>query len=217
LKLLLFPLKKEWQVLFEYLTARNIAFEKQQIQGRWYLNIPTWQTRATVGGHGKSQMALGTQYWVDQFKDINQIILVGSAGALSPSLNTGDVLIVSDVLEHDFKSSVLETPQFKTRHETLDLNLMESDEFSIHVGRLASGDEDILSEKRASELKRQTQALAVAWESAGAARAADWNRIKFFELRGITDHCKDETLTNFNQNLNSAISHCLDIYSKLMT
>jgi len=44
--------------------------------------------------------------------------------------------------------------------------------FQVHIGPIASGDEDIVDSVRAIEVRTATEALCVAWEGSGGARAA---------------------------------------------
>jgi len=52
-------------------------------------------------------------------------------------------------------------------------------QFAVHV--IASGDEDVVTSKRAQEIRDQTGAACVAWEGSGAARAALFNGIGSLE------------------------------------
>ena len=79
--------------------------------------------------------------------------------------------------------------------------------FSVHIGIVASGDEDIVTHIRAEELQKQTNALAVAWEGAGGARAARFNNLPFIEVRGITDNARDDVPQSFSANLPVAMSN----------
>ena len=73
--------------------------------------------------------------------------------------------------------------------------------FDVHFGIVASGDEGIVDPRRASELRENTGAIAVAWEGAGGARAAAFSNLPFLELRGISDGAGAEAPAEFELNL----------------
>lgn len=91
-------------------------------------------------------------------------------------------------------------------------------EFNVYLGRIASGDEDILTESRALEIAQETYAHAVAWEGAGGARACKTLGVPFLELRGITDLCNEHTVHDFKKNLDLTfknIAHFLESIYKI--
>lgn len=74
-------------------------------------------------------------------------------------------------------------------------------DFRIHFGIVASGDEDVIERARAEELHNLTNALAVAWEGAGGARAARFMGIPYLEIRGLTDVADSDAPIVFDENL----------------
>jgi adenosylhomocysteine nucleosidase len=73
--------------------------------------------------------------------------------------------------------------------------------FGVHFGPIASGDEDIVDIVRAQELRAATDALCVAWEGSGGARAAGFNGLSFLEVRCITDGADSDAAVSFHENL----------------
>jgi nucleoside phosphorylase len=73
--------------------------------------------------------------------------------------------------------------------------------YEIHFGKIASGDEDIFERSGAEELHNHTNALAVAWEGAGGARATRFMGIPYLEIRGLTDVADNEAPVIFDENL----------------
>ena len=71
----------------------------------------------------------------------------------------------------------------------------------MHKGKIASGDEDIIDPLEAASLNTRTGAIAVAWEGAGAARAARFAKVPFLEIRAITDVCSENSLSDFKANI----------------
>jgi len=66
------------------------------------------------------------------------------------------------------------------------------------MSRLVEGD-------RAAQIRAETAALCVAWEGAGAARAAGLNCLSFVEIRAITDGADGAAAVDFRSNLERAM------------
>ena len=58
---------------------------------------------------------------------------------------------------------------------------------------------------RQEELRRRTDALAVAWEGAGGARACQFSAVPFVEIRGVTDGANSSAAADFAANLETAM------------
>ena len=142
------------------------------------------------------------------------IICAGSAGGLRDDLNIGDVVVATETVEHDFKWGILSgrpLPLFPGDRKSIaalktELPTMERS-FDVHFGAVASGDEGIADSGRASELHRDTGAIAVAWEGAGGARAAAFSNLPFLEVRGISDGAGEDATSEFEANLPDAVSN----------
>ena len=161
----------------------------------------------TVGGHGKTQLAVHTQHLIEQMPELRAVICAGAAGALDGQLTLGDVVVGTQTIEHDYKIRFVRRPL--PRHET-DAQLLREfrvaadqpgREYGVLFGAIASGDEDIIEPVRALELREATGALCVAWEGAGAARAASFSGLQFLEARAITDSADHAAATDFQANL----------------
>ena len=118
----------------------------------------------------------------------------------------GDVIIATSTLEHDYnnKFSVRPKPQFagdaKSIEQIKALDLSEAN-FKIHFGIMAGGDEDVIEVARGAELYKAHNALAVAWEGVGGARASAFSEVPYLEVRGATDTANHEAPVVFYINL----------------
>jgi adenosylhomocysteine nucleosidase len=72
---------------------------------------------------------------------------------------------------------------------------------------VASGDEDVVDAARRRALHQKTEALAVAWEGAGGARACAFSCVPFVEIRGVTDEADHSAPADFQKNLKMAMSN----------
>jgi adenosylhomocysteine nucleosidase len=172
-------------------------------------------TGVAQGGLGKVQFAVQTQYCIDKIDGLESVLCVGACGGLNDGLMIGDVVVGTETVEHDIrKHSKPLIPRFSSDKTILKqfMKLAEKKRgFTIHFGPIASGDEDIMAESRKHELIKQTDALAVAWEGAGAARACRFSNVPFAEVRGICDFADQNTGHDFHENLELVMSHLAKI------
>lgn len=161
-----------------------------------------------VGGHGKTQFAVQTQHLIHHLPGLRAIICAGCAGALVGDVALNDVVVAEQTLEHDFRLRFVQRPAplFKGDAKLLEhLRAYQSKDFGLRFGIVASGDEDIVDAQRGEDLRRETGALAVAWEGAGGARACAFSGVPYLEVRGITDTADHRAMADFKSNLESAM------------
>ena len=166
------------------------------------------------GGLGKAQFGIQAQHAIDTMRDRDMVICAGSAGGLSDDLKIGDVVVATETVEHDFKWGILSgnpLPRFPGHQRSIamlerELPMM-NESFDVHFGIVASGDEGIVDSTRASELRKDTGAMAVAWEGAGGARAAEFSDLPFLEVRGISDGAGEGAQSEFKENLPQAVQN----------
>lgn len=160
-----------------------------------------------IGGLGKVEMALHTQHYIQTHQNIHLVICAGTAGSLIESVQIGSTVISTKTLEYDFKPHIVtsQIPSFKTSEHWIHLLKSTSLAIDTHFGPIASGDEDIADNHKKQTLQHNTQALAVAWEGAGAARAARFYKKDFLEIRGISDNATNMTRESFKQQIPQAL------------
>lgn len=168
------------------------------------------------GGHGKTQFGIQAQYLLCQIPQIQLLVCAGAAGALSNSLEVGDVVVATETIEHDYnlKFVTRPLPRFAGSHHVIEVlqNLPQADSaFSVHFGAVASGDEDIIDATRGQELMNLTDCIAVAWEGAGGARACKLNQKCYVELRGVTDTANHQAAADFEANLVTAMCNLAQV------
>jgi nucleoside phosphorylase len=170
-----------------------------------------------VGGHGKVQLAVQTQHLLDLLPTVQTVVCAGGAGSLTAAAEWGDVVVGSCSIEHDYRLRFVAEPlpvhtaDPSVVQEILAVTSDWPGGFSILSGPIASGDEDIVDLERARELHSETGALCVAWEGAGAARAAAFSRRRFVELRVITDSCDAAAAADFHASLEEVVPHLAEV------
>lgn len=181
--------------------------------------VPELRMLLAVGGHGKVQLGVQTQHLIEQLPGLGIVVCAGSAGRLSDALDLGDVVVGTCTIEHDYKVRFVQRPL--PRHEAHEPAIERFRAvaengcagFRVHFGPIASGDEDIVDRDRARHLGEATGALCVAWEGAGAARAARFSRLPFVEVRAITDGADDNAPADFYATLERAMPNLARVLS----
>jgi len=203
--LILCPLAREWSFLVKTFEA-SLHVERLHHLKVEAAYIPDWRALVAPGGHGKIQFAVQAQYLIGQFPEVELVICAGAAGSLAPELSLGDVVVGTETVEHDYRLlfATRPLPRFPGHTPSIDAlrrSAQRVADFHVAFDVIASGDEDVVTSKRAQEIRDQTGAACVAWEGSGAARAALFNGIGSLEIRAVTDAADKEASQRFDANL----------------
>jgi len=216
--LILTPLQEEYDHLYQGLSALHLKSEAEQVGRLTVHYFPEINVTLARGGHGKTQFGVQTQHLLDHAK-FDLVVCAGAAGALDPEVKVGDLVVATSTLEHDFnnKFSNRPKPSFSGDAESIEqikaLDLADAN-FKVHFGIMAGGDEDIIEVTRGAELYQAHQALAVAWEGIGGARAAAFSGVPYLELRGATDTADHEAPIVFDINLKIVMKNIADLLAR---
>ncbi|MFT3890869.1 MAG: 5'-methylthioadenosine/S-adenosylhomocysteine nucleosidase [Anaerolineales bacterium] len=203
--LIVTPLKKEYEDLYKSLLKHRLKAEPGRIGKLDVHHFPELHVTLALGGHGKTQFGIQTQYLLDHAQ-FDLVICAGAAGALAPQVKIGDLIVSACTIEHDYnnKFSKRAKPQFagdvKSIEQIKALDLSRA-KFGVHFGIMAGGDEDVIDVARGKELHTAHEALAVAWEGVGGARACAFSEVPYLELRGATDVADHAAPVVFDINL----------------
>lgn len=205
------PQIEEAEALLTGFAARGVAAHVAALGALTAWRVPQLQMVVAVGGNGKAQFAVQAQYLIDRCPGAGLLVCAGAAGRLADTVAVGDVVIGTAVVEHDYRERFIEEPL--PRHDCDACAISQFTRaararqwpFGVHVGPIASGDEDIVHAERAAQVRSATEALCVAWEGSGGARAARFNGIGFIEIRGITDTADEHAASAFHANLRSVV------------
>ena len=203
--LIVTPLKEEYNGLYKSLTSHKLKSETDRLGKLDVHRFPALNVTLARGGHGKTQFGIQTQYLLDH-APFDLVICAGAAGALAPQVKIGDLVVAERTIEHDYniKFSKRAKPQFagdaKSIEQIKALDLSGA-KFGVHFGVMAGGDEDVIDVARGKELHTAHDALAVAWEGVGGARACVFSEVPYLELRGATDTADHAAPVVFDINL----------------
>lgn len=209
--LIVTPLQEEYNDLYQSLSAFDLKSYAERIGKLDVHCFPEINVTLARGGHGKTQFGIQTQHLLDHAK-FDLVICAGAAGALAPEVRIGDVIVATSTLEHDYniKFSRRPKPQFagdmKSIEQIKALDLSDAN-FKVHFGIMAGGDEDVIEVTRGTELYKAHNALAVAWEGIGGARACAFSEVPYLEIRGATDTADHEAPVVFDVNLKTVMKN----------
>jgi adenosylhomocysteine nucleosidase len=218
--LILTPLQEEYDDLCNSLTALGLGSHKDKIGKLDVDHFPALNITLTRGGHGKTQYGIQTQHILDHAK-FDLVICAGAAGALAPEVCVGDLVVATSTIEHDYNLKFVKrpNPQFAGDPSSIEkLKRLELPDagFKVHFGIMAGGDEDVIEVTRGTELRQLHNALAVAWEGVGGARACAFSDVPYLEIRGATDTANHEAPVVFDVNLKIVMRNIALLLYKLL-
>ncbi len=182
-----------------------------------------------MAGIGKVNAALCTQLLIDCFK-VDAIINTGVAGALSNELEIGDVVISSDMIQHDvdavaFGYALGQIPR-------MDVLAFKADEHLIHIAqkatdvlpqktnvftnRILSGDKFVADPSTKKWLVDKFDGFCTEMEGAAIAQVAHINRTPFVIIRSISDKADDSADVNFEEFVQVAANNSCKIIEKML-
>jgi len=165
-------------------------------------------------GVGKVNAALCTQILIDTF-DAEAVICTGSAGAVNPALDIGDVVVATDCVQHDVVVKFLGLPRgqipftdfrfFETdsalRRRALEVDLPDH---RITSGRVLTGDRFIEDEKDRKQLLDELDGDCVEMEGGAVGQVCAVNDVPFLVVRAISDRADGTSDVDFEAFLKEA-------------
>ena len=154
-----------------------------------------------VCGVGKVNAAMCVQVLCDCF-GVTHIVNTGVAGSLDNVLDIGDLLISKDAMYHDFDCHPINENYAVGQVPGLSVLAFPADDMLIklayeaaesvqpghnHIGRVASGDQFIMSAQQKEYIVEHTGAMCTEMEGAAISHAAWRNGIPFVVIRAISD------------------------------
>jgi adenosylhomocysteine nucleosidase len=215
--LIVAPQADEAEALCRGFGRTALAFQAMNVGVLRCWSVPSLDMLVAVGGHGKAQFGVQAQHLLDHCPDARLLCCVGAAGRLSDELSVGDVVVGTCTIEHDYTERFNSTPLPRHHGDAVVLRQLEQVvathdfSFRVYFGPIASGDEDVVDARRCAELSAATQALCVAWEGSGGARAARFSGVRFVEIRVITDAADEDAVRSFRQNLAAVLPNISEL------
>jgi len=161
-------------------------------------------------GIGKVNAAVCTQAMISLFA-VDYIINVGVAGGLAKDLHIGDIVLSTDLVQHDMDTSAFgdpigTIPRMPESFFPADAALLqiavqagESIDATIVTGRIASGDRFVSDSADKQRIYSLFKPQCVEMEGAAIAHACYLNKIPFIVIRAISDSADDTANISFDK------------------
>ncbi|MFZ5966298.1 MAG: 5'-methylthioadenosine/adenosylhomocysteine nucleosidase [Bacillota bacterium] len=208
---------KEKMELENVTTKAGMTFFKGKLEHR-----PVVIVRS---GIGKVNAALCAQILISEYQ-ASAIINTGVAGAIYEQLEVGDIVVSTDVIEHDFDVTSfgtyrlgeiprMDTYIFKADETLIDVamkaGLKENRKHKTIKGRVLSGDIFVASSEKKELLWNEFEGYCTEMEGAAIGHVCYVNAVPFVIIRAISDKADGTADVNFNEFVHEAAHNSSEI------
>ena len=173
-------------------------------------------------GIGKVNAGICAQILADVFS-VDAIINTGIAGSLNKNINIGDIVLSTDVVQHDMDATGFgyrkgQIPQMPVFFFNADDNLRRlaaevckevNPDIQVFKGRIASGDQFVCDQDVKNRIVSEFSAYATEMEGAAIGQAAYLNEIPFLVVRAISDKADGSAQMDYSEFEKAAVDHSL--------
>ena len=173
-------------------------------------------------GIGKVNAGICAQILADVFS-VDAIINTGIAGSLNKNINIGDIVLSTDVVQHDMDATGFgyrkgQIPQMPVFFFNADDNLRRlaaevckevNPDIQVFEGRIASGDQFVCDQDVKNRIVSEFSAYATEMEGAAIGQAAYLNEIPFLVVRAISDKADGSAQMDYSEFEKAAVDHSL--------
>lgn len=171
-------------------------------------------------GIGKVNAGICAQILADVFS-VDAIINTGIAGSLNKNINIGDIVLSTDVVQHDMDATGFgyrkgQIPQMPVFFFNADDNLRRlaaevcrevNPDIQVFEGRIASGDQFVCDQDVKNQIVSEFSAYATEMEGAAIGQAAYLNEIPFLVVRAISDKADGSAQMDYSEFEKAAVDH----------
>ncbi len=180
-------------------------------------------------GIGKVNAGICAQILADKF-DVDMLINTGIAGSLDAAIDIGDMVISTDLVEHDMDATIFgdplgQVPRMDTFSFPADPELVEkavaankeaNPDIQTFTGRIVSGDQFVSSAEVKEKLVENFQAKCTEMEGAAIAHTAYLNKISCVIIRAISDKADNSATMDYPVFEAQAIKHSVRLVRNLL-
>ena len=171
-------------------------------------------------GIGKVNAGICAQILADVFS-VDAIINTGIAGSLNKNINIGDIVLSTDVVQHDMDATGFgyrkgQIPQMPVFFFNADENLRRlaaevcrevNPDIQVFEGRIASGEQFVCDQDVKNRIVSEFSAYATEMEGAAIGQAAYLNEIPFLVVRAISDKADGSAQMDYSEFEKAAVDH----------
>lgn len=183
---------------------------------------------AVVCGIGKVNAAVCSQILISEF-NVTSIINVGVAGGIGKDIYPGDVVVGTNLVQHDMDTTVFGDPHGQIpRLDTFDFKCDEAlvkasleaceeiKEINTFSGRIISGDQFISSVEKIQWFEKEFNAMACEMEGASIAQVCYLNNIPFVVIRSISDNANNGAHMDYEKFIPIAVRNSTIILKSML-
>jgi len=161
-------------------------------------------------GIGSDRAKIATNILLSKYT-IDYVMILGAAGALSPQIHTGDILLADRIILHKLVVDS-EEKNVHYRHFSSHYPLMEKGrkacvsimpETNVKIGAIVTVEQFIESKHTREILYRESNADCVEMESWHIAEICSGNQVPFIAIRIISDQADSKAQDSFKDNIDS--------------
>lgn len=181
-------------------------------------NVPVLLTR---GGIGKVNAALTTAQLLGQ--GASRVVFTGVAGGVHPDLRVGDIVVSTDLVQHDVDVTPLgyalgtvpgEAPAWEADAELRALAVAAAGEVEgvrVIEGRVASGDQFIASREGVARLRETFGAACAEMEGAAVAQVCAKAGVPFVVIRSVSDTADHDAQVDYRTFMPQVARHAKQV------
>lgn len=180
----------------------NLIFFKGELKGKNVVLVE--------GGIGKVNASICATLMKTHFK-VDTLLFTGVAGGVNPSINIGDIVIGTDLVEHDFDATAFgyelgQIPRmadykFKADEKLKNIAYAVAVEAfgkeKVWEGRIVSGDQFVASADKIKWLRETFNAYCTEMEGAAVAHVCYVFALPFLVIRAISDKADDDAKVDY--------------------
>lgn len=180
-------------------------------------------------GIGKVNAAICAQVLADRF-NVDILINTGIAGSLDAAIDIGDMVISTDLVEHDMDATIFgdplgQVPRMDTFSFPAAASLIEkavaaneeaNPDIKTFTGRIVSGDQFVSAAEVKEKLVKNFGGKCTEMEGAAIAHAAYLNKISCVIIRAISDKADNSATMDYPTFEKKAIEHSVRLVRNLL-
>lgn len=211
----------EEKELLEVKKIMNNLSERNIYEKTFYIgSIEEKEVVLVKSNVGKVNSARVTQILIDNF-DIRLVINVGTAGSVDNSLEIGDVVVATELVQYDFDVTPFgrKLGEIENIGESIKVDeklLKLFDNINVRKGIIASGDKFIVNREDKDNIRNIFKALAIEMEGASIAQVCYLDKIPFLVIRSITDKLDGSSKVDFEKFLESSSKVVANILKEIL-
>lgn len=199
----------------------NLTFYKGILKGKEVVLVEC--------GIGKVNAAICTTLLINHYK-VDKVIFTGVAGGVNPAIEVGDMVISTELIQHDFDTTAfgnehgviprMETSIFKA-DETLkrvaeEVALEKFGRGKVWTGVILSGDQFVASGDKITWLRETFNGECTEMEGAAVAHVCSLFNTPFLILRSISDKANHDANVDFAEFVHLAAKNSKEILEGIL-